>query len=114
VYAKTAEATMNKIPDSYTSALAGSDQVLKKDKKDKKQRAANVAQQEKTGSKDAVDISGKGQEINHARQLAFAAPEVRQGLIDELVGQLEQGQYDIQGSDVAPKMIREHLMDWTE
>jgi flagellar biosynthesis anti-sigma factor FlgM len=114
VFAKTAEATMIKISDGYTSALAGSEQVHKKDKKGKKEGATRADKQDKAGSKDAVDISGRGHEINHARQLAFAAPEVRQALIDELVDQMGSGQYDIQGSDVAPKMIREHLMDWTE
>jgi anti-sigma28 factor (negative regulator of flagellin synthesis) len=31
--------------------------------------------------------------------------------VGEVSGQIENGQYDVHGEDVAPKMIQEHLSD---
>lgn len=105
---------MIKITEGYASSLTGSDQVGKKEKKERSARSKESQEAPKAPGADAVDISGRGMLIGLARKLALAAPEVRQALIDELVGKLERGEYDIEGSDVAPKMIREHLMDWME
>ena len=58
---------------------------------------------------DRVMISGRGVDIQRARSLALAAPEIRQEMVDEIVGQIQRGEYQITGADVAPKMIQEHL-----
>ena len=58
---------------------------------------------------DRVMISGRGVDIQRARSLALAAPEIRQEMVDEIVGLLERGEYQVTGADVAPKMIQEHL-----
>lgn len=57
---------------------------------------------------DRVQISGRGLEIRRARSLALAAPEIRQELVDEILGQIERGEYQVAGADVLPRMIREH------
>ena len=60
-------------------------------------------------SSDLVMISGRGTDIQRARSLALQAPEIRQEMVDEIVGQIERGEYQVSGAEVAPKMIREHL-----
>ena len=58
---------------------------------------------------DLVMISGRGTDIQRARSLALRAPEIRQEVVDEIVGQIERGEYQISGAEVAPKMIEAHL-----
>ena len=58
---------------------------------------------------DLVMISGRGSDIQRARSLALHAPEIRQEMVDEIVGQIERGEYQVSGTDVAPIMIQEHL-----
>jgi len=99
---------MMKIPDSYTTVMAGSDTIRKELRKKETEKSKSTAK----AAADAVNISNRGQEVAHARNLALAAPEVRQGLIDEIVGLIRHGKYDVDGEQVAPKMIRDHTMDW--
>lgn len=93
-----------KISDHYQVSMVGAQGVGEKKRKELKG-------EEKRAEPSAVnvDISGKGQEVSKARTLALNAPDVRQGLVDEVVGQLAKGEYDVKGEDVAPKMIEEHL-----
>ena len=58
---------------------------------------------------DRVMISERGADIQRARSLALAAPEIRQEMVDEIVDQVERGAYQVRGADVAPKLIQEHL-----
>lgn len=99
---------MIKIPDGYATILAGSETIRKEIKKTGADRSKSAAR----APSDAVNISNRGHEVAHARQLALAAPEVRSALVDEIVGLIARGQYDVTGADVAPKMIRDHAMDW--
>ena len=59
---------------------------------------------------DRVTISGRGADIQRARSTALAAPDIRVEMVDEIVGQIERGEYQVSGADVAPKMIQEHMM----
>lgn len=63
---------------------------------------------------DRVMISGRGVDIQRARGLALAAPEIRQEVVDEIVGQIERGEYQVSGADVVPRMIQEHMADAME
>jgi anti-sigma28 factor (negative regulator of flagellin synthesis) len=60
---------------------------------------------------DSVHISSRSLEVQKARLVALQAPDIRQELVDEVVGLIGRGEYMVTGTDVAPKMIREHLMD---
>ncbi len=75
-----------------------------------RRRQTEDASQRSVDPSDRVSISDRGREIQRARSLALAAPEIRQELVDEIVGQMERGEYRVAGSDVAPRMIRDH---WT-
>ncbi len=61
------------------------------------------------GASDRVQISDRGVEIRHARSLALAAPDIREELVGEIVALIEQGEYQVSGADVVPKLVREHL-----
>jgi len=41
--------------------------------------------------------------------LALQAPDIREEMVEEIVAQIKQGRYQIRGTDVAPRMIREHM-----
>ena len=94
-----------KISDQYTTSMVGAESLREKRKKELK-----AGQGRETQSAVAVNISGKGQEVARARSLALAAPEVRQEMIDEIVGLIRRGGYDVTGEEVAPKMIEEHVL----
>lgn len=59
---------------------------------------------------DRIEISSKGSEVRKASSLVQQAPDIRQEMVDELSGQIEKNEYDVDGGQVAPKMIREHMM----
>jgi len=59
---------------------------------------------------DRIEISTKGAEVRMAKSAVLQAPDIRQEMVDEIAGQIERNQYDVDGSQVAPKMIREQMM----
>ena len=61
------------------------------------------------GAADTIHISDRSLEIHRARSAALQAPDIREGMVDEVVGLLSRGEYHITGADVAPRMIREHM-----
>lgn len=64
-----------------------------------------------SGASDTVQISARSVEVQKARSLALQAPDIREGLVGEISGQIDRGEYNVTGADVAPKLIREHLTD---
>ena len=58
---------------------------------------------------DTFHISNRSLEIQRARSAALQAPDIREEMVDEVVGLLSRGEYHITGADVAPRMIREHM-----
>jgi len=95
-----------KIRDRYTRGIGG----LGAPTVPVRKRQAEGAPSSPVDASDQVSISERGREIQRARGLALAAPEIRQELVDEIVGQMERGEYRVAGSDVVPRMIREHWM----
>lgn len=96
-----------RIPDGYTKRVVGAGKV-------KGRGAAAVATVASGGAvrpADTVEVSARSVEVQRARLLALQAPEVREALVDEIMGIINQGQYHVSGSEVAPILIREHLAD---
>ena len=96
-----------KIRDRYTRGVLGTPPVRSQDKAEETSESGEASRT--SGPPDRVHISGKGVEIRRARSLALRAPDIRQEMVDEIVGQIANGQYQVTGADVAPRMIREHL-----
>ena len=95
-----------KIRDRLPSGVAGTGAVRPKDKLTEAAGAASAAK-----TSDSVHISGRSLEIQRARLAALQAPDIRQEMVDEIVALIGTGQYTVTGAEVAPKMIREHMMD---
>lgn len=96
-----------KIRDRYTRGVLGTPPVRSQERVEEASETGDAARAE--GPLDRVHISGRGVAIRKARSLALRAPDIRQERVDEIVGQLERGEYHVTGADVAPRMIREHL-----
>jgi flagellar biosynthesis anti-sigma factor FlgM len=96
-----------RIPDGYSKRVTGPSKV-------KSRGAAAVAAVTGGGAvvaADSVEVSSRSVEVQRARSLALAAPEIREALVNEIMGLINQGDYQVTGSDVAPVLIREHLAD---
>ncbi len=61
------------------------------------------------GKGDSVKVSGEGRLVNHARQAAMDAPEVRTEKIQRLKDLVESGEYEIDVQKTATKLVEEEL-----
>ncbi len=60
---------------------------------------------------DQVSLTGRGAEVQRARDLALAAPEVRKPLVQALQGQVLRGEYRVSGAQVLPRLLREQWIE---
>lgn len=60
---------------------------------------------------DSLVLSGRAQELNFVREQVLKSAEVRADKIHELKKLIEEGNYQVSGSDVAAKMIDRSLVD---
>ncbi|MBI5445538.1 MAG: flagellar biosynthesis anti-sigma factor FlgM [Deltaproteobacteria bacterium] len=95
-----------KIRERYTQGIANTRGVSPREKTSEAAPASRSA-----GTSDTVQISARSMEIQKARQVAIQAPDIRQELVGAISDQIDRGEYSVTGADVAPKLIREHLMD---
>lgn len=92
-----------KIRDRETRSIGSAGPLPSRGKAASTSRASKGA-----GLSDQVSISGRGVDIQRARSLALSAPEIRQERVDEIVGQMARGEYQVTGADVVPKLLQEH------
>jgi anti-sigma28 factor (negative regulator of flagellin synthesis) len=95
-----------KIRDIYTTAASGVSRVRRR----KGIGSVEGAPAPASGA-DRAEFSKRSYEVQKARVLAIQAPDIREDLVTELFDQINQGRYLVRGSEVAPRMIQEHLMD---
>jgi negative regulator of flagellin synthesis FlgM len=62
---------------------------------------------------DRVQFSDQSLEFIRIRQLADAAPELRQDRIQRLRQEIERGTYNVSGEDIADAIVRDGLVDPT-
>lgn len=60
---------------------------------------------------DSLVLSGRAQELNFAKEQVLKSPAVRADKIHELKKQIEEGNYQVSGDEVAAKMIGRSLVD---
>ncbi|MBI5014237.1 MAG: flagellar biosynthesis anti-sigma factor FlgM [Deltaproteobacteria bacterium] len=97
-----------RIPDGYTKRVVGPGKVRSRGAA----AVAGVTGAAPVGAAvDSVEVSSRSFEVQRARALALAAPEIREALVDEIMGLIHQGDYQVTGQEVAPVLIREHLAD---
>lgn len=56
-----------------------------------------------------TDISSKAREFSKAKEVASAAPDVREERIAELKRRIQSGSYQMDPGAIADKMVNEHL-----
>jgi flagellar biosynthesis anti-sigma factor FlgM len=93
-----------KIRDTYSKPVSGVGRIKRRDETGSVVETGSVA-----SPADQVEFSGHSFEVQRARALALQAPDIREEMVDEIVAQIKQGKYTVRGTDVAPRMIREHL-----
>jgi len=93
-----------KIRDTYSKPVSRVGRVKRRDEAGTVVETGGL-----TGPADQVEFSGHSFEVQRARSLALQAPDIREEMVDEIVAQIKQGRYTVRGTDVAPRMLREHM-----
>lgn len=90
--------------------------------KSKKSEAANVTtsslQTEKTNGlpfasnadSAKVDLSSRAKDIQRAKEMAMASPDVDQAKVDKFQKLIDDGKYKVDAKAIAERMVEEHLM----
>lgn len=63
------------------------------------------------GPKDELELSNNAKEYQVALKAFKNLPEVRQDLVDDLKAQINQGKYNVSGSEIADKIIQSISID---
>lgn len=56
-----------------------------------------------------VDLSARAKDIQRAKEVAMASPEVDQAKVDKFQKLIDEGKYKIDAKAIAEKMVQEHL-----
>jgi len=67
--------------------------------------------QEKSIQRESVKLSTAARELQKAMEVLEATPEIREDKVGQFKREIEAGTYDVRGDKVAPKMLRESLID---
>lgn len=57
-----------------------------------------------------VDLSARAKDIQRAKELAVASPEVDQAKVEKFQKLIDEGKYKTDAKAIAEKMVEEHLM----
>jgi len=60
---------------------------------------------------ESVKLSTTARELQKAREVLEATPEIREDKVGQFKREIEAGTYDVRGDKVAEKMLRESLID---
>lgn len=60
---------------------------------------------------DVVNLSDRSRMIARAQELATRAPEVRQGLVNDLRTRINSGTYNVSGQAVADSMLKKSITE---
>lgn len=93
------------ISNKQVQSILQLDQVSAGKKKAGTQEAAS------TKKTDSLVLSEQAQELNFAKDQVLKSPEVRVDKIGELKKQIQEGNYQVSGDEIASKMIGRSLAD---
>ena len=74
-------------------------------------RPSPKQEQEKPTQRESVKLSTMARELQTAREVLKATPEVREEKVGQFKQEIEAGTYDMSGDKVAGKMLKESLID---
>ncbi len=64
-----------------------------------------VKGEERTETRDTVDISGSSRDAQMAREVISSEPDVREEKVSEVKEQIESDQYEVDNQEVADRMV---------
>ena len=98
--------THNKVGQNLNVAdTAKSDKSGKTTAKNAKDAAlANLGE---AGSSATVELSQRAQDMKKAKEIAKAAPDIREDKVAALQKQIDEGKYKVSAKDIADKMVDE-------
>lgn len=91
--------------------LANIDAYVKNIKDKKKIDASSGRASGEVIAKDEVVLSPEAKEIQKAKELLDSIPDIRKEKVAEIKAQIEDGTYEINGEQIALKMIEESLIN---
>ena len=79
----------------------------------KKGKTDSLSEQVSEGifNNDKVVLSPKAREIQEAKKILDSLPDIREDKVVHLKKQIENGTYQIEGEEIAVKMLKESLVD---
>lgn len=92
-----------RIPEVYASLTTAVPRVERRRAGTTAEGGTNPARR----STDRLDFSARATEFAQARRAALEAPAVREGLVNELSGRIDRGQYQVSGADVGAALLRD-------
>lgn len=75
------------------------------------QQDTQKVQEQSGGSRDRLELSVAGKELQYLSQKVSEEPEVRSERVAEIKSRIEAGTYDIQAQEIAESMINGSLID---
>ena len=106
-----------KVNPNVSNQISGADTAgIKKTERPDSGRAAKGA--DKPGEKTAnvaargdvnAEISARAKDMSKAQSIAAEAPDVRQEKIDELKARIHAGKYNVDSTDIADRMVDDHM-----
>lgn len=97
----------NKVQSGLTSGLANSDKITRSDSGLNNPRAVSS---EAIQSSAQVNISSRAKDIQRAKELAMAAPDVDMEKVAKFRAMIEKGEYKVDAKSLADKMVDDELL----
>ena len=96
----------NSLPiTSQTNGLKGARDRVSISSKEERVAGKNVGENVK------VSLSGTGNAMQVARQIALNTPDVRSDRVEHLKSLIKSGNYNVDSASIADKMVEEALME---
>lgn len=85
--------------------------ILQLDRVNSSKKKSPLKESTEVSKNDSLVLSSRAQELNFVKEQVLKSPAVRADKIRDLKKQIEEGSYQVSGSDVAAKMLNQNLMD---
>jgi negative regulator of flagellin synthesis FlgM len=66
-----------------------------------------------SGARESVEISSRAVEMKNARDALGTQPDVRAEKVEQVKSQIDQGTYEVKSRQIAEKIIRDSLINFT-
>ena len=74
-------------------------------------KSSRRQEQREVTQAESVKLSHKAKDLQKAREVMEATPEIRENKVGQLKREIETGTYSVKRDEIATKMVRESLID---